>query len=220
MGRRLCHTVACLALLVGTTGPTMAADMQIDWSVCPQPDRASAAYVKQQSEQIDAFVSAARKQHGGKHIAVALNSYYGAIVQLRRDFVVRHYRPVSPSRPATACALTPADYTRLLILRDASYYVLCRAEVAIGQNKPARLAKDLKSLAYASVYDFLKTIGLDMRAKPGEPTTPPGGYAGCAKGVDDGLDDPFPSAAETIGFTTRLVVPDSEKQRIGDPTRQ
>lgn len=199
---------------------SVAADLVIDWSVCSQPNRTSEAYVKQQTSQINTYVKSAQTKFPSEHIAVALNKYYGEIVQQRRDFVVKSYIPISAARLATACALSAENYTRLLIMRDASYYVLCRAEVAIGRSRTARLANDLKSLAYAAIYDFLKTAGVDMRAKANEPTTPPGGYAGCSRGVDDGQHDPFPTEAQAAGFKTRLSVPDSEKKKIGDPTQQ
>ncbi|TKB20439.1 MAG: hypothetical protein E5V75_05065 [Mesorhizobium sp.] len=198
----------------------LAADMTIDWSVCPQPDLASDGYAKKRSAEINSAVSNARKKYSKSHIAVALNKYYGEMVQIRRDHVRLKYIPISDKRPESSCALTGNDYEKLLLLRDASYYVLCRSEVAVGSSKAERLLKDLKSLAFAAIYDLKKSLGADLRAKKDEPTTPPGGYAACKLGVADGLNDPIPKDGETSGFSTRLVVPDSEKPGLGEPSEQ
>ena len=201
-------------------GIAAAANIVIDWDNCKQPDRSSATYESSLSRQIDEYVKAAKAAYPQAHIALALNKYYGQIVQQRRDHVAQSYRPVGPNRKATDCALSDANYTRLIVIRDASYYILCRAEVGAGTSNAERLAKDAKALTYAAIYDLLKTVGADMRAKPNEPTTPPGGFTACKRGAGDGFSDSVPSSQQMEGFVSRLSVPDSEKQRIGDPEKQ
>ncbi|RWP13897.1 hypothetical protein [Mesorhizobium sp.] len=215
-----CLKVGIMLIMAPWTASALAQDMIIDWSVCPQPDLTSDAYAKKRSAEINSAVANARKRSSKSHIAVALNKYYGEIVQIRRDHVRLKYLPISEKRPESSCALSKKNYEKLLLLRDASYYVMCRSEVAIGASKAERLLKDLKSLAFAAIYDLKKSLGADLRAKKDEPTTPPGGYAACELGVAAGLKDPFPQDGETSGFETRLVVPDSEKPSIGEPSNQ
>lgn len=197
-----------------------ASNVVIDWDNCKQPNRSSATFESSLARQIDEYVKAAKAAYPQVHIALALNKFYGQIVQQRRDHVAQSYRPVGPDRTATDCALSDANYTRLIVIRDASYYILCRAEVAAGTSKAERLAKDARALTYAAIYDLLKTVGADMRAKPDEPTTPPGGFTACKRRAADGFSDSVPSSQQMEGFVSRLSVPDSEKQRIGDPEKQ
>ncbi|TPJ14344.1 hypothetical protein FJW04_17810 [Mesorhizobium sp. B2-7-3] len=220
MVKMYCLNVGIILIMATWNGRAVAQDMTIDWSVCTQPDLTSDGYAKKRSAEINTAVANAKKRNSKAHIAVALNKYYGEMVQIRRDHVRLKYMPISEKRPESSCALSDKNYEKLLLLRDASYYVMCRSEVAIGASKPARLLKDLKSLAFAAIYDLKKSLGADLRAKKDEPTTPPGGYAACELGVADGLNDPFPQDGETSGFETRLVVPDSEKPGIGEPSEQ
>ncbi|MER8643204.1 hypothetical protein [Mesorhizobium sp. M1252] len=212
--------IGIMLIMATWTASAFAQEMVIDWSVCTQPDLTSDAYAKKRSAEINSAVANAKKRNSKSHIAVALNKYYGEMVQIRRDHVRLKYLPISEKRPESSCALSEKNYEKLLLLRDASYYVMCRSEVAIGASKAARLLKDLKSLAFAAIYDLKKSLGAEMRAKKDEPTTPPGGYAACELGVAAGLKDPFPQDGETSGFETRLVVPDSEKPSIGEPSQQ
>ena len=203
-----------------TCMPAWAQTMTIDRGNCKQPDRSSAEYKKDQRSQNEDYVKSSKAAYPNSHIAVALNRYYGQVVQLRRDHVALNDIPAGPKRNATDCALTEANYRKLILIRDASYYIFCRAEVAVGQSAADRAGKTPQALAYAAIYDLLKTAGVDMRAKPTEPTTPLGGFAACTLGASDGFKDPIPTAQEVKEFTSRLTVPDSEKQKIGEPENQ
>ncbi|BFG80253.1 hypothetical protein PTKU46_82870 [Paraburkholderia terrae] len=212
-------TIVVVAQVTCQPGAMPATPMAIDWSACHQPDPTDASYLNQVNSLIKKYVAAA-KGDGSTNISLGLNRIYGEAVRERRDHVRLHYIPVGPSRSKDQCALSTKDYTQLLAYRDASYYVMCRAEVGIGATQSERTQKDLKTLAYAAIYDFVKSIGVDMRAKPDEPTTPPGGYAACKRGAEDGKNDPFPSASDVTSFKSRLSLPESEKTKIGDPTKQ
>ena len=210
------------AVLVLCLGHARAAPatMVIDWSVCKQPDLNGTDHKQGTDKLISRYVEAAKKL-AGTHIAVGLNREYGVAVQERRDYVSLKYKPIGPTRSEAQCALSQADYALLLQFRDASYYVMCRSEVAIGVTDALRGAKDMKATTYAAIYDFAKATGLyEMRAKPDEPTTPPGGFAACSRGAADGKKDPFPTAADVAKFKTRLTLPDSEATKLGDPTKQ
>lgn len=210
-----------VALLVGF-GPAWAgaAVMVIDWSACKQPDLNSAGHKQGVDKLISKYVEAAKKP-AGTHIAVGLNREYGVAVQQRRDHVRLKYKTVGPNRTEAQCALSDADYALLIQFRDASYYVMCRSEVGIGTSAAQREAKDIKATTYAAIYDFAKATGLyEMRAKPDEPTTPPGGFSACSRGTDDGKKDPLPTTADVAKFKTRLTLPDSETTKLGDPTKQ
>lgn len=191
----------------------------IDWSVCKQPDLTNTLHTATVKRLVDKYVASA-KSNKATNIAVGLNKAYGIAVQERRDHVSLNYIALGPQRTQKQCALSDQNYSKLLAYRDASYYVLCRSEVAIGANTSDRKLKDYKALAYAAIYDFLKSMDVDFRAKPDEPTTPPGGYAACRKGADDGHMDPFPSPQDITSFKTRLNLPESEKAKMGDPKKQ
>lgn len=193
--------------------------MVIDWSVCKQPDLTSQDHVKAVQGMVDKYFATARSDKS-VHVAVGLNRVYGQAVQDRRDHVRLNYIPIGPNRTEKQCALSDKNYAMLIAYRDASYYVLCRSEVAIGGSEQERARKDLQALAYSAIYDFLKSIGADFRAKADEPTTPPGGYAACKRGADDGKKDTIPTAESMQGFKTRLNLPDSEKAKLGDPSKQ
>lgn len=226
MTARRFWTATARALGAGMLGVTAGhalsapATMVIDWSVCKQPDLNSAAHKDGTSKLIAKYVEAAKKPKG-THIALGLTREYGVAVQERRDHVRLKYKPVSANRTEAQCALSDADYAKLLQFRDASYYVMCRSEVAIGADAVKRGAKDVKATMYAAIYDFAKATGLyEMRAKADEPTTPPGGFSACRRGTDDGMKDPFPSETDVKKFKTRLSIPDSEIPKLGDPAKQ
>jgi hypothetical protein len=193
--------------------------MSIDWSVCKQPDLSSATHVAAVKKLTDKYIAAA-KSNSSVHIAVGLNKIYGTAVQERRDHVRLNYIAVGSRRPESQCALSEQNYAKLIAYRDASYYVMCRAEVGIGADDAQRKKKDFKSLAFAAIYDLLKSIGADFRAKPDEPMTPPGGFGACKRGAEDAFKDPLPTPADIAAFSTRLSLPDSEKQKLGDPEAQ
>lgn len=214
-----CVLGAALVVACGSAWGVPAV-MVIDWSVCKQPDLKGADHKQGVEKFVSRYVVAAKKP-AGTHIAVGLNREYGAAVQERRDHVRLKYKPVGPNRTEAQCALSDADYALLIQFRDASYYVLCRSEVAIGTTGALREAKDIKATTYAAIYDFAKATGLyEMRAKPDEPTTPPGGFSACSRGAEDGKKDPLPTTADVAKFKSRLTLPDSEAPRLGDPTKQ
>jgi hypothetical protein len=219
---RMTQLILLCGLATFGTGPAFStpAKMVIDWTVCKQPDLATAEHKVGTNKLISKYEEAAKKPVG-THIAVGLNREYGVAVQDRRDHVRLNYIPLGPNRSESQCALSDANYAKLLQFRDASYYVMCRSEVAIGTSTVVRAAKNVKALTYAAIYDFAKATGLyEMRAKPDEPTTPPGGFAACSRGTEDGKKDPLPTAEDVAKFKTRLTVPDSEAVNIGDPTKQ
>lgn len=193
--------------------------MVIDWTVCQQPDSQGLSQEAGVKALIKKYVDAATV-NSKVHVAVGLNRQYGIAVQERRDHVRLNYIPIGPKRTNRQCALSDANYAKLIQYRDASYYIMCRSEVSIGSSKAARVGNDLKALTFAAIYDFAKGQGVEMRAKADEPMTPPGGYAACTKGAEDGKSDPFPSANDVATFKTRLSLPDSEKSKLGDPTKQ
>ena len=194
--------------------------MVIDWSVCKQPDLNSSIHKQGVDKLVAKYVEAAKKP-AGTHIAVGLNREYGVAVQERRDHVRLNYKAIGPNRTQAQCALSDADYALLIQFRDASYYVMCRGEVAIGTTRALREAQNIKATNYAAIYDFAKATGLyEMRAKPDEPTTPPGGFSACSRGAEDGKKDLLPTTADVAKFKTRLTLPDSEATKLGDPTKQ
>jgi hypothetical protein len=207
-------------------GPTVFAHVEktdpvvINWSNCKQPDLASDAHQKAVKQSIDKYLNEAKAKYPSDHIAVKLNKIYGAAVQDRRDLVQLNYIPIGVSRTEKQCALSAENYQRLIVLRDASYYILCRSEVGVGSSATRRIAMDLTTLATAAIYDLVKSIGADLRAKKNEPTTPPGGYAACKAGAAAASTDPIPNAASTRSFRSRLSLSAEEVAGIGDPSKQ
>jgi hypothetical protein len=219
--RRVIATLVSVGALQAV--PTLAqaqAVMIIDWANCMQPDLASEAHQKAVKQSIDKYVDHANAKYPSNHIALKLNKIYGSLVQDRRDLVQSNYIPIGPNRKDTQCALSPDNYRKLIVLRDASYYILCRSEVGIGTSAFDRTSKDITTLATAAIYDLVKSLGADLRAKANEPTTPPGGYAACKQGATAGAKDPIPTVAETQGFRSRLSLSAEERAKIGDPSKQ
>ncbi len=211
----LCGLAASLPLPVAAQAPVL-----IDWSNCKQPDLNSEAHQKALKTAIVKYVANAKTKYKSSHIAIGLSNTYGEIVQERRDLVRLSYLPVGPNRKEDQCALSAVNYEKLIVIRDASYYVLCRSEVGVGTSAADRTAKDLSALAAAAIYDLLKTIGVDLRAKKDEPTTPPGGFAACKLGASDAAQDPFPKPVDITGFKSRMSLSAEEKAKIGDPGKQ
>jgi hypothetical protein len=211
---------ACIFTLLAPSMIQAQEKMVIEWSNCSQPDGSSDAYTKAVNQSIDKHLQQAKAKYPSDHIAIRLNKMYGIMVQERRDLVSLNYLPIGSKRTESQCALSTDNYRKLIVLRDTSYYILCRSEVAIGTSSTERTSKDLQTLAAAAIYDLLKSLGADLRAKKTEPTTPPGGYAACRRGAADALKDPFPSAAEAQSFKTRLSFSSEERAQIGDPTQQ
>jgi hypothetical protein len=142
------------------------------------------------------------------------------MVQDRRDLVRLNYLPIGPNRTEQQCALSTDNYRKLIVMRDASYYILCRSEVAIGTSAIDRASKDVTTLAAAAIYDLVKSLGANLRAKKDEPTTPPGGFAYCKRGATDRANDPFPTPADVQSFKSRMSLSSEERAQIGDPSKQ
>lgn len=209
------------ALMMASCSAVRAApEMVIDWSSCSQPDLASDVHAKAVRKSIDKYIAAANSKYPSNHVAIRLNKIYGAVVQDRRDLVQLNYLPIGPGRTENQCALSTENYRKLIVLRDASYYILCRSEVGVGTSTFDRTNKDLSTLAAAAIYDLMKSLGADLRAKKNEPTTPPGGYASCKAGAADATKDPIPSATEVQGFKSRMSLSAEESAQIGDPAKQ
>jgi hypothetical protein len=211
----LAAIAAALPLSAAAQGP-----MMIDWTKCAQPDLKSDAHQTALKARIDKYVANAKTKYKSSHIAIGLSRTYGEIVQERRDHVRLSYIPVGPSRQDNQCAMSATNYSKLIIIRDASYYVLCRSEVGVGTSAADRAGKDLSTLAAAAIYDLLKTLGADLRAKKDEPVTPPGGFAACKLGTADAAKDPLPKPADVAGFKSRMSLSAEEKAKVGDPGKQ